>query len=114
MAKSQKNSHQKEKVVAISRKFKSLVSKKIALSKMRVFGSYARGDATEDSDLDVLIVVDKIDHAHDRLISDCAWEVGFVENIVIVPVIVSVHDLKSSPIRHSLFLKNVFREGIRI
>jgi len=39
-------------------KLKHLVAKKVKIHEVKVFGSRARGDATQDSDLEVLIVVD--------------------------------------------------------
>jgi uncharacterized protein len=95
-------------------KLKQLISQKIKVHEVRVFGSRARGDATQESDLDVLIVVDYLDHAIEKYISDCAWEVGFPEDIIIVPVAISLNTLKNSPLRESAFISNVYREGISI
>ncbi|MEW6417821.1 MAG: nucleotidyltransferase domain-containing protein [Nitrospirota bacterium] len=78
------------------------------------FGSRARGDATEYSDLDVLIVVDHLDHAIEKYISDCAWEAGFPEDIIVMPIAISIDMLKNSPIRESVFIKNIYREGVAV
>lgn len=95
-------------------KFKSLVSEKAKVYELRVFGSRARGDATTESDLDVLVVLEYLDHAIEKYISDCAWEAGFPEDIIIVPVAVSLDTLKNSPVRASAFIRNVYREGIPV
>ncbi len=94
--------------------FKTLVSQKAKVHEIRVFGSRARGDATEESDLDVLVVVDCLDHETEKYISDCAWEAGFPEDIIIMPVAISLDTLKNSPIRESVFIKNVYREGVSV
>jgi len=91
--------------------FKFLVSQKAKVHEIRIFGSRARGDATEQSDMDVLVVVDRLDHAIEKHISDCAWEAGFAYDIVLVPVVVTTETLKNSPLRESAFVKNVYREG---
>lgn len=104
----------REKERKIVEKFKELVSQKVKVHEVRVFGSRARGDATEESDLDVLIVVDCLDHEIERYISDCAWEAGFSEDIVIMPVAISLDTLKNTPIRESVFIKNVYREGVSL
>ncbi|OGL42432.1 MAG: hypothetical protein A2042_04600 [Candidatus Schekmanbacteria bacterium GWA2_38_11] len=95
-------------------KFKRLVSKKVVVHELKVFGSKARGDAVEESDLDVFVVVDYLDHRIEKYISDCAWEAGFPEDIVIMPVAISFDTLKNSPIRESVFIQNVYNEGISI
>jgi len=95
-------------------KLKNLIAQKVKVHEVKVFGSRARGDATQESDLDVLIVVDYLDHAIEKYISDCAWEVGFPEDIIIVPVAISLDTLKNSPLRESAFISNVYREGISI
>lgn len=101
-----------EKELKIVEKFKQLVSQRVKVHEVRVFGSRARGDATEDSDLDVLVVVDQLDHATEKHISDCAWEAGFPADIVIMPVAITLDTLKNSPLRESVFIRSVYREGV--
>src|SRR4030042_5271908 len=103
-----------EKDLRVIEKFKLLVSQKVKVIEIRVFGSRARGDATEYSDLDVLVVVDHLDHTVEKYISDCAWEAGFPEDIIIMPIAISVDTLKNSPIRESGFIKNIYREGVAV
>ena len=104
----------RENDIKIIEKFKVLVSMRVKVHEVRVFGSRARGDATEESDLDVLVVVDYLNHSIEKYISDCAWESGFSENIIIMPIAISMDTLKNSPIRKSSFIKNVYREGITV
>jgi predicted nucleotidyltransferase len=103
-----------EKDFKVIEKFKFLVSQRVKVHEIRVFGSRARGDATKESDLDVLVVTDYLDYEIERYISDCAWEAGFPEDIIIMPIAISLDTLKNSPIRESVFIKNVYREGISI
>jgi len=103
-----------EKDLRIIEKFKQLVSQKVSVLEMRVFGSRARGNATGESDLDVLVIVDRLDQSIDKYISECAWEVGFHEDVVVMPVAVSIDAVKNSPLRESVFIKNVYREGVAV
>jgi len=103
-----------EKDLRVIEKFKSLVSQKVKVLEIRVFGSRAREDASPESDLDVLVVVDYLDHSIESYISDYAWEAGFPEDVIVMPIVISMDTLKNSPIRESVFIKNVYREGIAV
>jgi uncharacterized protein len=110
--KARENMHVQE--VQIIEKFKQLVSQRVKVLEARVFGSRARGDATEESDLDVLVVVDNLDHAIEKYISECAWEAGFPEDIVVMPIAITQETLKNSPLRESVFIRTVYREGVGV
>ena len=55
-------------------KFKSLLLNRVAINKLVLFGSRARGDADPFSDVDVLVILEGApgEEAFDY-ISDCAW-----------------------------------------
>jgi predicted nucleotidyltransferase len=44
-----------EKIVQTLRRYKPELQKKYPVSRLGVFGSYARGDATEESDIDIAV-----------------------------------------------------------
>ena len=79
-----------------------------------LFGSQARGDERDDSDWDLLILIDKdklSPEDHDNY-SYPFWELGWKINAMIHPALYTRRDwmAKSNPI----FRKNVEREGIVI
>jgi predicted nucleotidyltransferase len=51
----------KSEVISKLSKYKTLVSKHFDIENMILFGSYARGNQSEDSDIDVAVVVNSID-----------------------------------------------------
>jgi predicted nucleotidyltransferase len=79
-----------------------------------LFGSRARGDYEPDSDHDVLVIVAKLDHTIRQTISDCAWEAGFEDCLVITPVVVTRDEIEYSPFRSSLLMQAVQEDGIPI
>ncbi len=98
----------------IIKRFKELISRKVKVYEIRVFGSRARGTATKVSDLDVLIVVEYLDREIEKYISECAWEAGFFEDVVVVPIVLSKDSLRYGNIKESVFIKNVYKEGITV
>ncbi len=77
-----------------------------------LFGSRARGDAHEDSDWDVLVLLDK-EHLgkedHD-LYSYPFWELGWKIDAMIHPAVYTQKDWNQKV--NPIFRKNVEREGI--
>ena len=91
---------------SILQKFKSLIVKRVKLFKLFLFGSRARGDAEEYSDMDVLVVLEGApDEADFDYVSDCAWEAGFEHGIVIVPVVYTRNEWENSARRRAVSLQ---------
>ena len=99
----------------ILERFKSLLLRKLSVYKIVLFGSRARGESTEYSDMDVLVVLDKINTESDMdYVSECAWESGFEHGIVIVPIVYTREKWENSPERSSLLALAIGREGVPI
>ena len=76
------------------------------------FGSYVRGTATAESDLDICVVIPQM-HPEDRLaISDMAWEVGFAHDLHISTVVFSDIDFVHGPVSASPLLDGIRSEGV--
>lgn len=86
----------------------------IPILDLRVFGSRARGDATEESDLNVFIKVAELDRSCREKISDLAWEVGFKYDLVISTFVVTEAQVETGAIGASPLLSKVLQEGISI
>jgi predicted nucleotidyltransferase len=91
-----------------------MVNRRVPVVRMILFGSSARGDADESSDLDVLVVLDRKDPAILESIEQSAWEAEFGPGALIQPVVLTVDEMANSPKRSSLLLKGVEQEGIRV
>jgi len=77
-----------------------------------MFGSQARGDATKESDIDLLVILPTIDPQTTRLASNIAWEVGFDAGRVISVI----PDTKEQMKRYKFlpFYRIIKQEGIRV
>jgi len=92
--------------------FITLMRGKIIVHRVVLFGSRARGDADADSDMDVLVIVDDTTDLTEDFISQCAWEAGFENDIVLVPVVFSRNDWENGPERYSLLAEAIKSEGV--
>jgi predicted nucleotidyltransferase len=97
-----------------ARTLKERLSGVVGLVDFRVFGSRARGDEDEYSDLDVFVEVEQISRQLSDIISDIVWETGFENNILISPLIFTRDDIENSPMGESPIVINVMRQGIRV
>lgn len=86
----------------------------VQLVDLRVFGSRARGDAEDDSDLDVFVEVESLDKILKERILEVVWEVGFENFMVISPLIFSRDEIENSPLRSSPIVKVIFQEGLPV
>ena len=92
--------------------FITLMREKIIVHRVVLFGSRARGDAEADSDMDVLVIVNDFTDRTEDFISQCAWEAGFENDIILVPVVFSRDDWENGPERYSLLAEAIKSEGV--
>lgn len=81
-----------------------------------LFGSYARGDADEESDIDVMILVD----SSRQEISEKTWQIGDVaaelllnNGVMVSPVVENRAYFQKNAALLPLY-QNVVREGVRV
>jgi predicted nucleotidyltransferase len=101
--------------LSIAIKLKERISTVASLADFKVFGSRARGDADDYSDLDVFIEVESLDKALKARITDIAWEVGFENDCTLIaPLIFTRYEIEESPLRISSIVQAIAEEGVRI
>lgn len=77
--------------------------------KIFLFGSYARGDAHEDSDIDLLIIDQTLEPGHKRAIKYLDAVQGVREPVDIL--VYTPDEFKTQKNQHFTFPNEVFREG---
>lgn len=76
-----------------------------------LYGSYARGDYNEESDIDLLILLDKdnVTRADERKISHSLYDIELQIGTIISPMVYSKHAWTTH--RVTPFYENLNREG---
>ncbi|MBF0310673.1 MAG: nucleotidyltransferase domain-containing protein [Magnetococcales bacterium] len=76
------------------------------------YGSRVRETATEESDLDLCVVVDTLDRATEDRIREIAWEEGFAHGLVISVLCYASGEFFSGPRSASPLVRTILREGM--
>lgn len=80
-----------------------------------LFGSYARGDNTQHSDIDLLILIDKtkLSREDEKKIKYPIYNIEFETGKIISPIVLSRNDWES---RHRItpFYENITKEGVTL
>ena len=98
----------------IALELKQRLAGQAELVDFKVFGSRARGDAEETSDMDVFVEVESLTPDVKERIHVLTWEVGFKHFMVISPLVVSRYELEKTPLRSSSIIRSIAREGVAV
>lgn len=107
-----------EKDKALILEFKSKLPLNLArhLKRIIIFGSRAKGKATEDSDLDVIVLVDKITSDIEKCLNDTAYQVMWDHDF---KPIISLKVFAEAKFNNAIskgfsFYRHVEKEGISV
>jgi predicted nucleotidyltransferase len=87
------------------------------LLRVVLFGSKARGDFDDESDLDLLVVVrfpDEDYWQHWQQITDMAWEVEFEYGVVMTTIVKTPAEYAKMQHHRLLFYRNIERDGVTL
>ena len=78
------------------------------------FGSRARGQGDEDSDLDVALIVSAAGYACRRELHDLAFDIGLAHGVMLAPTVIEKARLDELARRERRFAAELARDGIRL
>ncbi len=96
-------------------KIREVVKSAAPTAKVILFGSQARGDAREDSDFDLLVLLspDKLTLEEENNVRWPLYELEIATGVSINPIIMSKKAWESRPF-NTPFYVNVMREGVAL
>ncbi len=97
----------------IVREFKQAVAEKYTVSDICLFGSNARGEATEDSDIDIFLQIADLTTKIEQDVYNMAYELELKYDCVIDVILLSDAVVRT----HAGYLpiyRNILREGVRL
>ncbi|MCL4458155.1 MAG: nucleotidyltransferase domain-containing protein [Nitrospirae bacterium] len=96
----------------------SLIAKKLKeeyrAKEVILFGSYARGEAHEDSDIDLLVIADTKERLHERIATVLKLLRGLIRYTPLSPIVLTPDELEIQLKKHNQFIEEIIERGIRI
>lgn len=97
-----------------ARRLKDRVLKLSPLIDFRLFGSRARGDADEFSDMDIFMEFETVDRELKQKVKNAAWEMTLETGIVVTTLLFSRHEIEDSALRSSPIIHVIMEEGVPV
>ncbi len=99
----------KDKVAAIAKQFRQAVENKYDVIEMKLFGSFARGDYSKTSDIDLMVRLPGVDRNIEEDLFNIAYDLE-LEHDCVIDVIVLPENLSNN----IMIYQNIQKEGIPI
>ena len=92
--------------------FKKRIEEEFPVLGFRLFGSKAREDASADSDIDVMIMMERSNPEIEARIDDIVFDINLEYDTFISTVVFSRWEIEEGPMGESPLYKTIQREGV--
>jgi len=92
--------------------FAAQVRKYYPYARIWAFGSRVHGNATWESDLNVCVVLEEITPEDRTRISDIAWEIGLLRDVVMTTIVFTRHQFEIGPLSVSPLVREIRGRGV--
>lgn len=83
-----------------------------AVLQIRLFGSWARGEAHEESDIDVAVVLAEVDWDTRRAVIDMATDIGLELDLLLSPTLLDRRTFEAWRAQERPLVMDIEREGV--
>mgnify|MGYP001567172454 CR=1 FL=1 len=98
-----------DKAAAITKQFRQTVENKYNIIEMKLFGSFARGDYSKTSDIDLMVRLAKVDRNIEEDLFNIAYDLELEYDCVIDVIVLPQNFNNNIPI-----YRNIQKEGIAV
>ena len=81
---------------------------------IRLFGSHARSSASEESDVDVAVVLEEAEWETRRDIIDLATDIGLAQDLMLSPTVFDRETYERWRVQDRPLTRDIEQEGIRL
>lgn len=104
------NTNIRNAILEFCTKIKTLLKENIV--EIKLFGSVAKGTATPESDIDILIILKQADNITEEIILDAVVDTNLKYDVVISATTLTEEDYTYPPFKQTLFYKHIQKEGL--
>ena len=102
-----------KRINIITNNLKARIIEKYAISEMKLFGSTVRGDRRKDSDIDVFVILPRIDRNIEEDLFDIAYDLELEYDCLIDLIIFGEENLAAG-VAKTPFYQTVLSEGLAV
>jgi predicted nucleotidyltransferase len=84
------------------------------LARLVLFGSHARGEATEDSDVDILVLMESVTSADARAIDEVVADILTRSDVLLSPLLLTATRFDELRARERRLAREIDREGVPV
>lgn len=84
------------------------------IKQIKLFGSKARGESEEFSDIDIFLLIDRLGEQDRKIIGDISFELDLKYDVVLSPIIYSEYEYNDPKYQVTPFLQTIRKEGISV
>lgn len=95
-------------------KLKDALMERFNIIDFRIFGSKAKGDASPESDIDVMIELEDYTPEIESEIDNLVFEINLAYDCFISTIFFSKKELEEGPLKESPLYKAIEKEGIKV
>ena len=104
----------KNKEIKALLELKNILYQKFPIVEFKLFGSKAKNKSTKESDIDVMIELEKYNIEIEKEIDRIIFEINLKYNVLISALIMDRNEIENGPMSESPIYKVIQKEGISI